>query len=64
MLFLLRQQYAERRRTPHFKRRSQDDAEDCDWLVPSRPLKEEAQVAAVSDFLSFVPFEIFRGTRQ
>ena len=34
-----------------------------DWLVPSRPLKEEAQAAAVSGFLSFVPFQMLKWTR-
>jgi hypothetical protein len=39
---------------PFSKRRSRD----CDSLVVSGPLTEEAQVAAVSGFLSFVPFQI------
>ena len=47
------------------ERRSPDCAEIYDWLKPSRPLKEEeAQAAAVSDFLSFVPSQILKQTRQ
>src|SRR6266516_4993599 len=34
-----KQQRAERQRTPCFKRRSQDYAEDRDWLVASRPFR-------------------------
>ena len=45
---------------PFSKRRSRD----CDSLVVSGPLTEEAQVAAVSGFLSFVPFQILKRTRQ
>jgi hypothetical protein len=37
---------------------------DCDSLVVSGPLTEEVQVAAVSGFLSFVPFQILKRTRQ
>jgi len=48
-----------------FKRRSRDYTEDCDSLVVSGPLREEeAQAAAVSDFLSFVPFQILKRTRR
>jgi hypothetical protein len=51
-------------RTPFFKRRSRDHSEDCDSLVISGPLTEEAQVAAVLGLLSFVPFQILKWTRR
>jgi hypothetical protein len=47
-----------------FQRRSQDYAEDWDWLVAARSLGEEVQVAAVSVFLSFGPFQTLKRTTQ
>ena len=54
------QQRAERHRTPCFKRRLPDSAEDYDWLSGQQAPEEEAQAAAVSGFLSFVPFQILK----
>jgi hypothetical protein len=41
-----------------------DSAEDYDWLSGQQAPEEEAQAAAVSGFLSFVPFQILKWTRQ
>jgi hypothetical protein len=58
------QQGAKRHRTPVSKAFARNDAEDWDSLVVSGPLREEVQVAAVSGFLSFGPFQILRGKKQ
>jgi hypothetical protein len=58
------QQCTESRRTPCFKGARRTTLKIYDWLAPSRSLREEAQVAAVSGFLSFVPFQILKWTRQ
>jgi hypothetical protein len=47
-----------------FKKRLRDYLEDCDSLVVSGPLREEVQVAAVSGFLSFVPFQILKRAKE
>jgi hypothetical protein len=48
-----------------FQRRLPDPAEDYDWLSDQQALEEEeAQVAVVSEFLFFVPFQILKQTRQ
>ena len=60
---MARQQYTAHHKTPFSKRRFAGLTEDCDSLVVSGPLTEEAQVAAVSGFLSFVPFQILKRTR-
>jgi hypothetical protein len=41
-----------------------DSPEDYDWLSGQQALEEEAQAAAVSGFLSFVPFQILKWTTQ
>src|SRR6267378_3518314 len=56
---------AQHHKTRFSKRRFAGLTEDCDSLVVSGPLtEEEAQVASVSGFLSFVPFQILKRTRQ
>jgi len=47
-----------------FQRRSPDSAEDYDWLSGQQAPEEEAQVAAVSGLLSFVPFQILKWTER
>ncbi len=47
-----------------FQRRLPDSAEDYDWLSGQQAPEEEAQVAAVSVFLSFVPCQMLKRTGQ
>jgi hypothetical protein len=47
-----------------FQRRLPDSAEDYDRLSGQQAPEEEAQVAAGSDFLSFVPFQILKRIKQ
>ena len=47
-----------------FQRRLPDSAEDYDWLSGQQGPEEEAQAVVVSVFLSFVPFQIPKRTRQ
>ncbi|MEY2603974.1 MAG: hypothetical protein QOH31_1763 [Verrucomicrobiota bacterium] len=47
-----------------FQRRLPDSAEDYDWLSGQQAPEEEAQAVVVSVFLSFVPFQILKWTRQ
>jgi hypothetical protein len=54
------QQRTRRHSTPRFKRRSPDSAENYNWLSGQQAPEEEAQVAAVSVLLSFVPYQILK----
>jgi hypothetical protein len=47
-----------------FQRRLPDSAEDYDWPSGQQAPEEEAQVAAVSGLLSFVPFQILKWTER
>ena len=47
-----------------FQRRLPDSAGDYDWLSGQQAPEEEAQVAAVSGLLSFVPFQILKWTER
>jgi hypothetical protein len=58
------QQRTGRHRTPCFKRRSPDSAEDYNWLSGQQAPEEEAQVAVVSGLLSFVPYQTLKWTER